>query len=254
MEIMAGSGMMAMSQASESTEQKTKLYLMETYILRQGSQLNRMHNYFSQAALPALNKLHAGPKIVLEAIIAPHLPQVVVFLGFESIAEMWSLKEKLNGDQDLRKAFEAWQNGPEPPFERQENVLLEATSYSRDITPLTSPPKSSGRIFELRIYHSPTWQQLEALHERFSQSEVGIFHRVGVNPLFYSATLIGPDMPNLTYLIPFDSLAAREKAWDTFASDPEWIKVRKESIDRYGQIVSTSQVSLFKAVPYSPIQ
>jgi hypothetical protein len=29
------------------------------------------------------------------------------------------------------------------------------------------------------------------------------------------------NMPNLTYLIPFDSLGAREKAWDTFQANPD---------------------------------
>jgi hypothetical protein len=61
-------------------------------------------------------------------------------------------------------------------------------------------------------------------------------------------------MPNLTYLIPFDDLAAREKAWNAFGSDPEWLKVRKESVDRDGQIASILQISLFKATAYSPVR
>ena len=61
-------------------------------------------------------------------------------------------------------------------------------------------------------------------------------------------------MPNLTYLIPFDNLAAREKAWDAFSADPEWVKVRKESIDKHGQISSVIQISIFKAAAYSPIR
>jgi hypothetical protein len=55
-------------------------------------------------------------------------------------------------------------------------------------------------------------------------------------------------------LIPFDDLAAREKAWNAFGADPEWVKVRKESIDRHGQISSVSQISLFRAAAYSPIR
>ena len=55
-------------------------------------------------------------------------------------------------------------------------------------------------------------------------------------------------------LIPFENLAARERAWEAFAADPEWVKVRKESIERSGQISSIIQISLFKAAPYSPIQ
>src|SRR6266849_4665386 len=114
------------------------------------------------------------------------------------------------------------------------------------------PPKTP-RLFELRVYHSPTWRQLKALHERFAGPEIQIFHRVGVNPVLYSSTLFGANMPNLTYLIPFENLAAREKAWEAFAADPEWIKVRKESIEKHGQMSSIIQISLFKATAYSPV-
>jgi hypothetical protein len=90
-------------------------------------------------------------------------------------------------------------------------------------------------VFELRTYHAPSAWQLRALHERFAGPEIKIFHRVGVHPLFYSETVFGPMRPNLTYLMPFDNLAEREKAWAKFGADPEWIKVRKESIDRSGR-------------------
>ncbi len=62
------------------------------------------------------------------------------------------------------------------------------------------------------------------------------------------------NMPNLTYLIPFEDLAAREKAWNLFAADPEWVKVRKESIDRYGQISSVIQIALYRSAVYSLIR
>ncbi len=254
MELAGGMGMLTMTRpAAAADNQKTKLYLMESYALRNGTQAARLHSYFSKSALPALNKIHSGPKIVLEALVARHMPQVVMILGFESFDQMWSLRQKLHQDEELQKAFDAWQTGPEPPFEHQTNALLEAARYSPDVVPLESAPKSP-RIFELRVYHSPTWQQLGALHERFSGSEIKIFQRTGVRPLFYTSTVIGPDMPNLTYLTPFDDLAAREKAWAAFGADPEWVKVRQESIDQHGQIVSTMQISLFRAASYSPVQ
>ena len=110
------------------------------------------------------------------------------------------------------------------------------------------------RYFELRIYHSPTLRQLAMVHERFAGPEIRIFHRSGVRPILYADTIIGPDLPNLTYLIPFASLADRERAWDAFNSDPEWVKVRAESIARGGQIVNYNNISLWRATDYSPIQ
>lgn len=239
--------------AQTNSETKTRLYLLETFSLKQGTQPARLHDYFSQAALPALGRVHAGPKIVLEAMVAPQVPQVVMILGFRSIAEFWSVRARLNEDKELEKAFEAWQSGPEPPFEQQANALLEATDYSPEVVPL-DPPPTTPRIFELRVYRSPSYQHLKAVHARFAGPEIKIFHKVGVNPILYTSTVIGPNMPNLTYLIPFENLAAREKAWNAFAADPEWVKARKESIDQHGQVVSSNQISLYRASPYSPIR
>ena len=243
--------MMTTTSASAKTDKRTRFYLLETYHLRHGTQLGRMHDFLGQAVLPALNRVHSGPKIFLEALVAPHMPQVAAIFGFESLDELWSLHTRLNQDQELNKKYEAWERGAEPPFEHQTNTLLEAAEYSSEIT---GESRKSPRLFELRVYHSPTWSQLKALHERFAGPEIKIFHRVGVHPILYTSTIIGPNMPNLTYLIPFDSLAAREKAWDAFGADPEWVKVRKESIDKHGQIASVINISLFKATAYSPIR
>jgi len=254
MGLLGGMGMLSMYRAGQGAdEKKTKVYLMETFDLKHGTQLGRLHDYLSKAALPALEKVHAGPKIILEALVAPRMPQVVVLLGFQSFEELWAVRTKLFEDEELQKSFEAWQEGPEPPFEQQSNTLLEVTSYSPEIAK-ADPPPANPRIFELRVYHSPTWRQLTALHNRFEGPEIKIFHRVGVHPILYSSTVVGPNMPNLTYLIPFDDLAAREKAWNAFASDPEWIKVRRESIERHGQIASVIQISLYRATAYSPIR
>ncbi len=239
--------------AQAGGEKKTRLYLMETFYLKAGTQLPRLHQYLEKSALPALGKIHQGPKIVLEAQIAPHTPQVILVLGFQSVEEFWSVRGKLNQDKELEKAFETWQTGPEAPFESQSNALLEATDYSPEVVPLDPPPKAP-RIFELRVYHAPSWPHLKFLHERFAGPETKIFARNGVHPIFYTSCVIGPNMPNLTYVIPFENLAAREKAWNAFGADPEWVKVRQESIDQHGQMTANNQISIYRAAPYSPVR
>jgi hypothetical protein len=222
--------------------------------LKAGSQVPRMHEYFTKVAIPGLQRAkHTGPIICLEALVAPHMPQVAAVYGYQTLEDMWNIRSRAIHDAETKKAFDEWESGAEAAYEQQSNTLLEATDYSPEIVSPAERPKTP-RIFELRVYHSPTWRQLSALHERFAGPEMQIFHRVGVHPILYTSTLIGPNRPNLTYLIPFDNLAAREKAWDAFASDPEWVKVRKDSIERHGQISSVIQISLFKATAYSPVQ
>jgi len=239
--------------AGAAGEKRTGFYLLETYYLQQGAQVGRMHDFFSKVALPAMKGVqHNGPTIYLESLVAPHMPQMIAIYGFRSLDDLWGVHTRINQDPELLKNFEQFDSG-EPAFDQQSSVLLQAADYSPEIVIPAEPAKTS-RIFELRTYHSPTWRQLKALHERFAGPEIHIFHRVGVHPLLYTSTMIGPNMPNLTYLIPFDSLAAREKAWDAFGADPEWIKVRKESIEKHGQVSAVIQISLFKSTPYSPIR
>jgi len=115
----------------------------------------------------------------------------------------------------------------------------------------TDPAKPAG-VYELRptIRHR---RQLQALHERFPARDQNL-PALRDSPVLYSSTYIGPDQPNLTYLTPFDDLAARERQWAAFGGRSEWVKVRTESIARSGQISSVIQISLFKAAAYSPVR
>ncbi len=252
MGTLGGAGLLAGGGFAAPPE-KRRVFVLENYYLKNGTQTARIHDYIAKTALPALKKLGTGPQIVLDAVIASHMPQVAVVTGFQSVDELWDVRAKVMADPELAKGVEQWEDNPEAPYEHFSSSLLEATPYCPEIA-AAAEARTTSRIFELRTYHSPTWKQLRALHERFSGPEIQIFRRVGVHPILYSSTLIGPQLPNLTYLIPFEDLAAREKAWNAFSADPEWIKVRKESIDRHGQISSVMQMSLWRATSYSPIR
>jgi hypothetical protein len=231
---------------------KTNYYVFDQYFLKNGSQQARINEFMSKGLIPALARIAPGPVIAMESLVAAHMPQYVSITGLGSLEALARNSARLGEDDGYRRAREEWESGAEPPYEHFSRTILEAMPYSPEIAPLAARP-AKPRIFELRIYHSPTQRQLRALHERFAGPEIRIFHRCGVHPLFYSQTVCGANMPNLTYLIPFDSLAAREKAWDAFGADPEWVKVRKESVDRHGQISSVIQMSLFRVAPYSPV-
>ncbi len=240
----------AAAPAAEQTA-PTRFYLMEQFHLQQGTQPARIHDFFSKSFLPAIEKIHKGPKIFLDAVFADHLPQVAVIFGLSSVDEVWSLSRTMFANPDFARAYREWEAG-EPPYLSTTNTLLEATSFSPEIVIPEKP--GAARYFEMRTYHPQTSRQLRYLLERFSGAEINIFHRSGVNPLFYSTTVFGDLRPNLTYLIPFDSLAAREKAWAAFSADPEWLKVRRESIERGGQLTPVQRVALYKATDYSPIR
>lgn len=236
---------------AQQQTRKTGVYRLDYFYCRQGEQTNRVNEFLS-SQLPLLTR-HTQVLGVFTALIAPHLPATLVLAGFGSLEEMDTADDRLRRNAAYRTALEKMENGVEPPYDRADRVLLRPTDFASDVVLLKDKPKTP-RVFELRIYHSPTERQLRYLHERFAGPEIGIFHRSGIHPILYTDTLAGPNMPNLTYLIPFATLADREKAWDAFGADPEWARARADSVTRGGQIVAQSQVSLWRPVPFSPIQ
>jgi len=89
---------------------------------------------------------------------------VLAIYGFSSIEEMAEVHAKVMHDEAVGKALHVLESGSEPAFEPLDSWVVEAADYSPEIKPEAA---ETPRIFELRIYHSPTWRQLGLLHERF---------------------------------------------------------------------------------------
>lgn len=241
------SGLAARAQSGR----KTRIYRLEFMYLRQGDQGNRI-NQFLSSQMPLYTKNIPVVGVFTE-VISERMPVTVLLTGYSGLEEMEAAGERLRKDSGYQGALEQMETGAEPPFDYADQVLLRATEFSPEIVPPKEKPKTP-RIFELRVYHSPTQRQLRYVHDRFAGPEIAIFHRSGVHPTFYADTLVGPNMPNLTYLTPFASLADRERAWDAFGADPEWNKARAESVARGGQIVSRNGFRFLRPTAFSPIQ
>jgi hypothetical protein len=247
----AGAGLLSQTAAAEPSAEKTRVYCLDYFYYRQGDQGNRLQQFFSSQA--ALWTKHSRAFGVFTAVTAPHAQATLVLSGFPSLEEMAAAESRMEADSAFQKGHQELERGTEPAYDSRQRVLLRATDFSQEIVPPSEKPQRP-RYFEIRVYHSPTERQLRLVHERFAGPEIKIFHRSGIHPILYADTLAGPDMPNLTYIIPFSSLGDREKAWDTFGADAEWLKAREESIARGGQIVDYQNLSIWRAAPFSPIQ
>jgi hypothetical protein len=234
-----------------SAARKTRIYRLDYYYLRQGSQGTRVNDFLS-SAVPVLAK-NTQALGIFTALIGPHVPATLLLTGYAGIEQMEAADDRTGRNPEYKTALDKMEQGAEAPYDRVERVLLRATAFSPEIAPPAQKP-AKPRVFELRVYHAPTERQLRLVNERFAGPEIPIFHRSGIHPVLYANTIVGPAMPNLTYLIPFAGLAEREKAWDAFGADPDWLKAREASIAQGGQIVADSNITLLRPTPYSPMQ
>ena len=234
-----GVGMLASGTFAEAglaaSHEKKPYFEFRIFRLQMGSQVSRMNQWAEKHLQPLLDQHGFGPVGFFNERMGPHIPAFYVLLTYASLAERETLWRRVIEDPAWSGALDKLEAGSEPPYYRADGWLLQATDYSPQLRPTSG--EGTQRIYELRIYESPTEKQLRALHERFAGPEIPIFHRSGVHPVLYADTVIGPNMPNLTYLTPFASLAGREKAWQAFGNDPEWPPALEASIRRSGEIV-----------------
>ena len=120
------------------------------------------------------------------------------------------------------------------------------------------PPGSSlapdSRCFELRTYTAAPGK-LEALHARFRDHTNAIFTKHGMTMVGYWVPSEADKGANntLVYLLAFPSRAARDKAWEDFRVDPDWVAARTASeVD--GKLTDKVESLLLTATDYSAMK
>jgi hypothetical protein len=108
-------------------------------------------------------------------------------------------------------------------------------------------------IYEWRIYEAYPGR-LEALNERFSKITLKYFEKHGIKVIGFWTALVGTSNI-LYYLIAFDDLAHRERAWNAFSTDPDWVKARRETEEKSGGPLTERIVNMIlKPTDYSPLK
>ncbi len=107
-------------------------------------------------------------------------------------------------------------------------------------------------IYEYRVYETMTGK-LPNLNARFRDHTLKFFEKHGIKSIGYWTPEIGGQNNTLIYLIAYDDMGHREKAWKAFSSDPEWHKVVAES-EANGLIVKRVSNSFLTPTDYSPLK
>lgn len=224
----AATGILSTTQAAshaQSTAAGRAYFEIRKYILKGPEKQPLLEGYLKDAAIPALNR--AGVKHVgvfqpekLEAGAPPVVYVVLHHAALDSVAKA----AELLADAAVQQAGSAYLGAPadEPVYERVESWL---TAGIEGMPALALPPKGS-QTYQLRIYESHSEKAGKKKIEMFNIGELAIFQRCGLNAVFFGETIVGPLMPNLTYMLAFKDTAAKDQAWNTFRADPEWAKLK----------------------------
>jgi NIPSNAP len=107
-------------------------------------------------------------------------------------------------------------------------------------------------IYELRVYKCVPGR-LPALLNRFATITLKLWDKHGIKQAGFWTTLVGESNQELYYLLAWESLADREKKWNAFASDPEWLAKRAET-EKDGAIVANVSNQFLSPTAFSSVK
>lgn len=234
-------------------DHQPQFFELRYYQMRNGSQTARSADFLSRHFLPAAGRAGIGPLGFFGAVIAEGSPFILALISYPSAAAFADSLARLASDKDFQRGFDEYNSMTELSYIRMENSLLRAF----DCMPaLAVPPagQRAPRIFELRTYESNNAKAAQRKIRMFNEGEAAIFKRLGMAPVFFGETLVGRNLPNLTYMLSFESLAARDKLWSAFGADPEWQKLRAQPGYADAEIVSNISNAILRPLDFSPIR
>ena len=106
-------------------------------------------------------------------------------------------------------------------------------------------------IYELRIYDAMPGK-LPALNDRFANITMGYFEKHGIKQVGYWTDVIGTS-GRLTYMLAYDDMAQRDRAWAAFAADQERLAAFAET-EKNGLLVAKVENKIMRPTAYSPLQ
>ena len=92
--------------------------------------------------------------------------------------------------------------------------------------------------------------RLPDLNKRFENITLRLWEKHGIRQVGFWTDIIGNSNQKLTYMLEWNSLAEREKKWNAFATDPEWIAAKAET-EKNGQLVARVENSILAPTAYS---
>ena len=107
-------------------------------------------------------------------------------------------------------------------------------------------------LYELRVYEV-TPGKMPAFQARFENHVMKFFQKHGIRVVGLWTTLVGESSNEVTYIVSYENMADREKRWSAFASDPEWLAVRRET-DKDGPLVARIRNQFLAPTSYSPLK
>ena len=208
---------------------QTRQYVeIRCYISSSEEKRNTLMTVLDKAFIPALSRLgikkagiYAG-NADMNGGNKEYNTKLFAILVHPSLESFATYENKLLADTTYLKGADAIFSAPmkSPLYDSCQSSLLVTFKACPDVV---QTAKSADRIMQLRIYNSYNIERNAKKISMFEEGgELKLFRNAGMYPVFFGHAVSGDKLPNLTYMLSFESMEEKEKAWGKFVKSEGW--------------------------------
>ncbi|MCF7676377.1 MAG: NIPSNAP family protein [Akkermansiaceae bacterium] len=226
---------------------------LRVYTTKSEAQQQLISDYWQKAAVPAYNRLGVATVGVFTELEPSPSNHVYVLIPFASPAAYAAVPAQLAADAAYQAAGANYLNTPksDPAYVRFESSLLVAFDGMKSLAVPPSARNQKPWVFELRTYESHSETMGINKVKMFNSGEIPLMQEVGLTPIFFGQTIVGPQMPNLIYMVSGEDQDAHKVHWKGFFDAPAWKKLIADP--QYKDNVSKVISVFLKRTPASQI-
>ena len=247
--LVTATGAISLANTTKTMAEPQQILELRVYTFKFRGNQKAMHDYLQKALIPAYNRYGVTNVGVFMELGESEPAKLYLLIPHNSFEEMDSISRKLSKDLEYGIAAEKFEKLPAdtPVYSRYDTYLMKAFSG----LPKVEVPAKEERIFELRTYEGYNEDAVRRKVLMFNAEELPLFYELKLNPVFFGHIMSGPKMPALMYMLSFDSMESRNKAWGKFFNHPEWNRMK--ALPKYANTVSNIHRVFLKPVEYSQI-
>ena len=229
-------------------------YALRNYELRTDVSSAGLRSFYKDALLPAYARAGAGTVGLFSPETGFPSQSILALIEYPSMAAVESVAATLAADATFMAAQHAFENGADLPYLRYDSALMRAFTGHPGIEVPPGPATRPARVFELRTYEARSATALERKIAMFNEQEMTLFRSLGMTPVFFGENLFGTRLPSLTYMLTFEDMTARYKAWSAFGASPDWKRINSDPKYAITGSVTVTNVAYLRPLAFSPVR
>jgi hypothetical protein len=219
---------------SGGENQSTKeLYELRTYEVKFRANRRMLEDYLRNVLQPGLLAEGVNHFLLFRESGMEDPARIWVLISYPT-ADIYLRAQNLHTNPNFTEAVQAYDQIPpeQALYNRYSSWLL----WAFDGLPQMIGKKENNTVFELRTYEGYSEDAVRRKIKMFNEGEIDIFHKTGLDPVFFGEMLAGPYRPSLTYMLQFRDMGERDANWGKFGSHPDWKKM--SGMEEYANTVS----------------